>query len=81
MVGTMATEKFVGADDLSVIEPDQLAELSGLSLEDCAPIVEYAEKEAERLEKETAAQKAEGRRLAHAERSSRRGCAVDPCRS
>lgn len=60
----LVEQGFFSFDDLSVIEPDQLAELSGLSLEDCAPLVEYAEKEAERLEKETAAQKAEGRRLA-----------------
>jgi len=60
----LVEQGFFSFDDLSVIEPDQLAELSGLSIEDCAPIVEYAEKEAERLEKETAAQKAEGRRLA-----------------
>jgi len=60
----LVEQGFFSFDDLSVIEPDQLAELSGLSIEDCAPIVEYAEKEAERLEKESAAQKAEGRRLA-----------------
>ena len=60
----LVEQGFFSFDDLSVIEPDQLAELSGLSIDDCAPIVEYAEKEAERMEKETAAQKAEGRRLA-----------------
>jgi transcription termination/antitermination protein NusA len=62
----LVEQGFFSFDDLSVIEPDQLAELSGLSLEECAPIVEYAEREAERLEKETAAQKAEGRRAARA---------------
>jgi N utilization substance protein A len=62
----LVEQGFFSFDDLSVIEPDQLAELSGLSLEDCAPIVEYAEREAERLEKESAAQKAEGRRAARA---------------
>src|SRR5579863_4551286 len=60
----LVEQGFFSFDDLSVIEPDQLSELSGLSIDDCAPIVEYAEKEAERLEKESAAQKAEGRRLA-----------------
>src|SRR5579864_4199521 len=55
----LVEQGFFSFDDLSVIEPDQLAELSGLSLEECAPIVEYAEKEAERLERETAQQKAE----------------------
>lgn len=60
----LVEQGFFSFDDLSVIEPDQLAELSGLSLEDCAPLVEFAEAEAERLEKETAAQKAESRRAA-----------------
>jgi len=46
---------FFSFDDLSVIEPDQLAELSGLSLEACRPIIEYAEQEAERLEREAPA--------------------------
>ncbi len=58
----LVEQGFFSFDDLSVIEPDQLAELSGLSLDECAPIVEYAEKEAERLERETAQQKAEGHR-------------------
>ena len=58
----LVEQGFFSFDDLSVIEPDQLAELSGLSVEECAPIVEYAEKESERLERETAAQKAEGHR-------------------
>ncbi len=60
----LVEQGFFSFDDLSVIEPDQLAELSGLSLEECAPLVEFAEREAERLEKETAAQKAESRRAA-----------------
>src|SRR4029077_1529797 len=58
----LVEQGFFSFDDLSVIEPDQLAELSGLTLEECAPIVEYAERESERLERETAAQKAEGHR-------------------
>jgi len=62
----LVEQGFFSFDDLSVIEPDQLAELSGLSLDECAPIVEYAEREAERLEKESAAQKAEGLRAARA---------------
>lgn len=62
----LVEQGFFSFDDLSVIEPDQLAELSGLTLEECAPIVEYAEREAERLEKESAQQKAEGRRAARA---------------
>jgi N utilization substance protein A len=62
----LVEQGFFSFDDLSVIEPDQLAELSGLSIEDCAPIVEFAEMESERLEKETAAQKAETRRSTRA---------------
>lgn len=55
----LVEQGFFSFDDLSVIEPDQLAELSGLSLEECEPIVEFAEKESERLERESARQKAE----------------------
>jgi N utilization substance protein A len=58
----LVEQGFFSFDDLSVIELDQLQELSGLSEEDCEPIVAYAERESERLEKEQAAQKAEGRR-------------------
>jgi N utilization substance protein A len=35
-----------------VIEPDQLAEIGGLSDEDCDKIVEYADRESQRLEAE-----------------------------
>jgi N utilization substance protein A len=52
---------FFSFDDLSVIEPDQLSELSGLSLEDCQPIIEYAEREAERLEREAPTTEAESK--------------------
>jgi N utilization substance protein A len=55
----LVEQGFFSFDDLSVIEPDQLAELSGLSVDDCAPLIEFAEKESERLERETARQKAE----------------------
>lgn len=61
MAENLVEQGFFSFDDLSVIEPDQLAELSGLSLEECAPIIEFAEKESERLEREVAQQKAEGR--------------------
>ncbi|RPI81427.1 MAG: transcription termination factor NusA, partial [Planctomycetaceae bacterium] len=50
---------FFNFDDLSVIELDQLAELAGgLSEEACQTIVDFAEVEAERQEREQAAQKA-----------------------
>jgi transcription termination/antitermination protein NusA len=55
----LVEQGFFSFDDLSVIEPDQLAELSGLSLEACEPIVEFAERESERLERESARLKAE----------------------
>jgi N utilization substance protein A len=55
----LVEQGFFSFDDLSVIEPDQLAELSGLTIDECAPLIEFAEKEAERLERETARQKAE----------------------
>lgn len=48
----LVAQGFLSFDDLSVIEPDQLAELGGLSEEECNVIVEYAEKESERLEAE-----------------------------
>jgi N utilization substance protein A len=62
MAENLLEQGFFSFDDLSVIEPDQLAELSGLTLEECAPIIEFAEKEAERLERETAQLKAENAR-------------------
>ena len=48
----LVAQGFLSFDDLSVIEPDQLAELGGLSEEECDVIVDFAEKESERLEAE-----------------------------
>ncbi|MGQ0635477.1 MAG: transcription termination factor NusA [Planctomycetaceae bacterium] len=62
----LVEQGFFSFDDLSVIEPEQLAELSGLSLEGCAPIIEFAEREAERLEREAAQRQAEAARNAAA---------------
>src|SRR5262245_49607308 len=67
MAENLVEQGFFSFDDLSVIEPDQLAELSGLTLDEVAPIIEFAEKEAERLERETAQQKAENARARAAE--------------
>ena len=50
----LVEQGFFSFDDLSVIEPDQLAELSGLDEEGCRPLIEYAEQEAERMEAEAA---------------------------
>ena len=48
----LVAQGFLSFDDLSVIEPDQLAELGGLTDDECSVIVGYAEKESERLEAE-----------------------------
>lgn len=48
----LVSQGFLTFDDLSVIEPDHLMELGGLSQGDCDEIVAHAEREAERLEKE-----------------------------
>ncbi len=48
----LVAQGFLSFDDLSVIEPDQLAELGGLTDDECSVIVVYAEKESERLEAE-----------------------------
>ena len=46
----LVSQGFFTFDDLSVIEPDQLAEIGGLSAEDCDRIIEYADDESRRLE-------------------------------
>ena len=48
----LVSQGFFTFDDLSVIEPDQLVEMSGLSAEECDRIVEYADVESARLEVE-----------------------------
>ncbi|MBX3449009.1 MAG: transcription termination factor NusA [Planctomycetaceae bacterium] len=49
---SLVAQGFLSFDDLSVIEPDQLAEMGELSAEDVDEIIEYAERESERLEAE-----------------------------
>jgi N utilization substance protein A len=49
---SLVAQGFLSFDDLSVIEPDQLAEMGELSAEDVDVIIEYAERESERLEVE-----------------------------
>jgi N utilization substance protein A len=46
----LVAQGFFTFDDLSVIEPDQLKELSGLSDDEVNAIVEYADVESERIE-------------------------------
>ncbi len=48
----LVSQGFLSFDDLSIIEPDQLAELGGLTAEQCDEIVAHAERESERLEHE-----------------------------
>jgi N utilization substance protein A len=57
----LVAQGFFTFDDLSVIEPDQLAELGGLTPEQCEEIVAYADAEAARLEEEERRAIAEGR--------------------
>ncbi len=53
----LVAQGFLSFDDLSIIEPDQLAELGGLTEEQCDTIVAFAETESERLEQEQALRK------------------------
>ncbi|MEX0715157.1 MAG: transcription termination factor NusA [Planctomycetaceae bacterium] len=48
----LVEQGFFTFDDLSVIEPDQLAELGGLTPEQCETIVAFADEESARLEQE-----------------------------
>jgi N utilization substance protein A len=48
----LVAQGFFSFDDLSIIEPDQLAELGGLTPEQCDVIVAYADEESSRLEKQ-----------------------------
>lgn len=75
----LVEQGFLTFEDLSVIEPDQLSELSGLSLEECDPIVEYAEEQAEQLEAEESKRRESeklGRGLGTATRNSRVGAGI-----
>jgi len=58
---SLVSQGFFSFDDLSVIEPDHLIELSGLSAEQCDEIIEYADVESLRLEEEEKIAKAAAR--------------------
>ncbi|MAT15665.1 MAG: transcription termination factor NusA [Planctomyces sp.] len=45
----LVAQGFFTFDDLSIIEPDQLAEMGGLTEEQCDEIIDYADEESERL--------------------------------
>ena len=57
----LVSQGFFSFDDLSVIEPDQLAELGGLTEEQCDEIVAYADVESEREEREAEIKKEQAR--------------------
>ncbi|HUE17275.1 MAG TPA: transcription termination factor NusA [Planctomycetaceae bacterium] len=57
----LVEQGFFTFDDLSVIEPDQLAELGGLTPEQCEIIIAHADTEAARVEEEERRAIAEGR--------------------
>lgn len=52
LVEVLVSQGFFTFDDLSVIEPDDLMEMGGLSQEDVDEIVAFADVESERIEKE-----------------------------
>jgi N utilization substance protein A len=61
---TLVSQGFFTFEDLSVIEPDQLAELGGLTPEQCDEIVAFADAEAVRIEREERKAREEAHRLA-----------------
>jgi len=61
----LVSQGFLSFDDLSIIEPDQLAELGGLTMEQCDEIVAHAERESERLETEDRRRRAAEREASH----------------
>jgi N utilization substance protein A len=69
---SLVSQGFFTFDDLSVIEPEQLVEMSGLTAAECDHIVEYADKESARLEAEERFQ-AEQRKLGGGPTASRAG--------
>lgn len=66
----LVSQGFFSFDDLSVIEPDQLAEIGGLSEADCDAIIAYADEESLKQEKEEERLKSEARAAAAAERAN-----------
>lgn len=61
----LVAQGFLSFDDLSVIEPDQLAEMGSLTEEQCDSIVAFAEHESVRLEAEQRQRRATERTQAH----------------
>lgn len=66
----LVSQGFFSFEDLSVIEPDQLLELSGLTQEECDEIVEVADRESIREEKEEEERRALNQAARQAEREA-----------
>lgn len=62
LVENLVSQGFFTFDDLSVIEPDQLLEMSGLSQDDVDEIIEFADAESLRIEREELAAAEQQRR-------------------
>lgn len=63
MVERFIEEGFLSFDDLTFLEPAEMAELTGLTEEEADDLILFAEEMAERVEQEKAAAEAEGRRM------------------
>lgn len=74
----LVSQGFFSFYDLSVIEPDELAELGGLTDEQCNAIVEFADVEAEKAEEEEAKRKSEEAQLRAIEREQQAAAAAAP---
>jgi len=68
---SLVAQGFFTFDDLSVIEPDQLAELGGLTTEQCDVIVAHADEESARAEVRERREREERQRLARIEAETR----------
>ncbi len=69
----LVSQGFFSFDDLSIIEPDELAELGGLTAEQCDEIIAYADVESLRLEEE----EEEARRLRKQQRQAEQAEAAE----
>ena len=74
----LVSQGFFSFYDLSVIEPDELAELGGLTTEQCDAVVDYADVEAEKAEKEEEKRKSEDAKLRAIEREQQAAAAAAP---
>jgi N utilization substance protein A len=74
----LVSQGFFSFFDLSVIEPDELAELGGLTTEQCDTIVDFADVEAEKAEKAEEKRKSEEAKLRAIEREQLAAAAAAP---